>query len=156
MRAAAASPFSDTAFSMSFIRYKFSHALGPFHAGGYNRRMKNDMINENGFKFRHNGEDGWVDALPGIRRKTMLWGEKTLLATFYLAAGSRIPEHTHPEEQTGYLVSGRLTFHAEGRSVPAAAGDSWVFPGGMPHAVDVHEDSVVVEVFAPVRQDYKN
>jgi quercetin dioxygenase-like cupin family protein len=33
-------------------------------------------------------------------------------------------------------------------------GDSWCIPGGMEHAVEMIEDSVVVEVFSPVREEY--
>lgn len=107
------------------------------------------------FRFRSHGDDSFVEALPGIRRRTLVWGEKTLLAEFRLAAGSRIPEHSHPEEQTGYLVSGRLTFHvADMPPRETHPGDAWAIPGGVIHAVDVHEDSIVVEAFAPVRKDY--
>ena len=33
-------------------------------------------------------------------------------------------------------------------------GDSWCLPGGVEHSVVALEDSVVVEVFSPVREDY--
>jgi quercetin dioxygenase-like cupin family protein len=111
--------------------------------------MKNDV-----FKFRPHGVDGFVDMASGIRRRTLSWGERTLLAAFELAADSRIPEHSHPEEQTGYLVSGRMTFHVGGDSFETGPGDAWMVPGGVPHAVDVHEDSVAIEVFSPARKDY--
>ena len=35
-----------------------------------------------------------------------------------------------------------------------APGDSWSIPGGMPHGAEVLEDSVAIEVFSPVRDDY--
>lgn len=91
---------------------------------------------------------------PGIRRKTMTWGDRTLTAEFLLRAGSVLPMHAHPHEQTGYLVAGHmlLTIGAERHEV--RPGDSWCVPGGVVHGADVLEDSVAVEVFSPPREDY--
>lgn len=116
-----------------------------------------DEMNKSGkgFTFRAAGDDGMVDVLPGIKRRTLVWSERTLLAEFRLAAGSKIPEHHHPEEQTGCLISGRMVFFVAGERREVAPGDAWVFAGGTPHAVNVVEDSVVVEAFAPAREDYK-
>ncbi|MFA6448684.1 MAG: cupin domain-containing protein [bacterium] len=104
--------------------------------------------------FRGDGDDGYVDMAPGIRRRTLVHGERALLAAFRLEAGSRIPEHSHPEEQTGYLVSGAMTFYIGGETHSARPGDSWSIPGGVKHAVDVREDSLAIEAFSPVRKDY--
>lgn len=104
--------------------------------------------------FRAAGEDGYVTMASGIRRRTLVHADNTLLAAFRLDAGSHIPEHSHPEEQTGYLVSGHMTFHTGGDSRDTRPGDAWSIPGGVPHAVDVLEDSLVIEVFSPVRKDY--
>ncbi len=104
--------------------------------------------------YRKGGNDGYIEMLPGIRRRTLLWADMTLFAEFNLDAGSKIPEHSHPEEQTGYMLSGRMTFHGPDGDFEAEPGDSWVFPGGVPHSVDVHEDAHVIEVFSPARKDY--
>jgi len=90
----------------------------------------------------------------GIRFKTIANGEKTHLTEFHLAKGSVIAEHSHPQEQTGYLVSGRLTFRIGAETFAARPGDGWNIGGGVAHAVDVLEDSVVIEVFTPPREDY--
>jgi len=34
------------------------------------------------------------------------------------------------------------------------AGDSWCLPGNIEHSAEALEDSVVIEVFSPVREDY--
>jgi quercetin dioxygenase-like cupin family protein len=104
--------------------------------------------------FTHADGDGYLDVLPGIRRKTLSFGAETLMAEFRLEAGHPLPIHDHPEEQTGYLVSGRLrlTIGAETRDV--RPGDSWSIPGGVPHGAEVLEDAVAIEVFSPVRVDY--
>jgi quercetin dioxygenase-like cupin family protein len=103
----------------------------------------------------HANPTGYVPALAGIARKTMGVGAHTLLAEFKLAKSAVIPAHSHPQEQTGYLVSGHLRFMIAGVEHVVHAGDSWTIPGGVEHGVTVLEDSVAVEVFSPVRDDYR-
>jgi quercetin dioxygenase-like cupin family protein len=109
-----------------------------------------------GVRVTHAGPDGYVPALPGIQRKTLGWGAHTLLAEFKLSKGAVIPLHQHPQEQTGYLVSGQLIFTIAGAEFTMRPGDGWIIPGGVEHGVTVPEDSVVVEVFSPVREDYRD
>jgi quercetin dioxygenase-like cupin family protein len=104
--------------------------------------------------FLNGTDDGYVDALPGIRRKTLSYGAETLMAEFRLLAGYPLPIHDHPQEQTGYLVSGRIRLTIGGDTHDVAPGDSWSVPGGVPHGAEVLEDAVAVEVFSPVREDY--
>ena len=104
----------------------------------------------------HASPEGYVSALAGIRRKTLLEGGRTQLVEFRLAAGAVIPTHEHPQEQTGYLLSGQMTMTVAGQAHEVGAGDSWTIPGGVEHGVSVREDSVAIEVFSPVRRDYRN
>ncbi len=92
--------------------------------------------------------------IPGIRVRTLCFGDRTLMAEFLLAAGSLLPLHAHPHEQTGYLVTGRLILTAGEERREMAPGDSWCIPGDLAHQAQVVEDSVAVEVFSPVREDY--
>jgi quercetin dioxygenase-like cupin family protein len=92
--------------------------------------------------------------LEGVDIRTLAHGERTLMAEFRIAKGAVIPEHDHPQEQTGYLVSGRLKFTVRGETVVAEPGDSWCLPAGTVHGAEGLEETVVVEVFSPVREDY--
>lgn len=95
-----------------------------------------------------------VPALPGIERKTLAYGDKTLLVEFQLKKGSLLPRHAHPHEQTGYLVKGQMRLIIAGEVNDVRPGDSWSIAGGVEHGAEILEDSVAVEVFAPVRVDY--
>lgn len=101
-----------------------------------------------------NNDKGYIDVLDGVKRKTLVYGEKTLLAEFRLAGGKTLPLHSHPQEQTGYLVSGKITMNIEGEQHLFLPGNSWSIPGDVEHGAEILEDSVVVEVFSPVREDY--
>jgi quercetin dioxygenase-like cupin family protein len=93
-------------------------------------------------------------ALPGIRMKTLCYGERTLMTEFILERGSTLPVHSHPHEQTGYLVKGHMRLKIGEKEHEVVPGDSWCIPAGTEHGAQILEDSVAVEVFSPVRQDY--
>ena len=90
----------------------------------------------------------------GVELTTLVYGEKTLMSQFKIAKGSRVPAHSHPHEQTGIMISGRLRFNVDGEIFEAETGDSWCLPGGVEHSAEALEGSVIVEVFSPVREDY--
>jgi quercetin dioxygenase-like cupin family protein len=92
--------------------------------------------------------------LKGVRFKSLAHGEKTHLTEFRLDKGSDIPMHTHPHEQTGYLISGKMKFTIADEVFMAEAGDGWNIPGDVEHGVEVLESAVVIEVFSPAREDY--
>ena len=99
-------------------------------------------------------DTGFRRLLDGVEIRTLCHGDRTLLAEFRIAKGAVIPEHQHSQEQTGYLVSGKLRFTVRGEVAVAEPGDSWSLPAETVHGAEGLEDTVVVEVFSPVREDY--
>ncbi|MBN1383169.1 MAG: cupin domain-containing protein [Deltaproteobacteria bacterium] len=104
--------------------------------------------------FQEHSDSGYTSAVPGIRQKTLVYGEKTLMTEFLLKKDSRLPPHSHPHEQTGYLVSGRMRLLVGSEKYDVMPGDGWCIPGDVEHGAEILEDSVAVEVFSPVREDY--
>lgn len=104
--------------------------------------------------FMQRSSDGYITMLDGIERKTLAYGNATLMTEFRLGGGNPLPVHHHPYEQTGYLVSGRIRLKIGDEVFDAMPGDSWCIPADVPHGADIIEDSVAVEVFSPVREDY--
>ena len=98
---------------------------------------------------------GYRHALAGIERKTLVEGGHTQLVEFKLAGGAVIPAHAHPQEQTGYLVSGHLILAIAQVDHEMRPGDSWTIPGGVVHSAKIIQDSVAIEVFSPAREDYR-
>lgn len=96
----------------------------------------------------------WHELMPGIRVSTLVSGEKTLMSRFILEAGRTLPMHSHPHEQTGYLIQGHMTLTIGGVEYDVEPGDSWTIPGGVEHGAVIHQSSLALEVFSPVREDY--
>ena len=76
------------------------------------------------------------------------------LARFELTAGGVVPMHSHENEQVSFVVSGRLRFAMNGRTMDVTAGEVLQIPSGVPHEVRVVEDALVIDVFCPVREDW--
>ena len=89
----------------------------------------------------------------GIGRR-MLNGEALTLAQITLAAGAVVPEHEHANEQIATVLSGRLRFTVGGEEREVGPGESVLIAGGVPHRVEVLENAVVLDVFAPRREDW--
>ncbi len=102
-----------------------------------------------------------VEQFPGVIRRTLVSGENLTLVEVRLAPGAEVPEHTHPHEQAGHVASGRVHFRigdpaAGGFERELGPGDSYLIPGGLPHAVRAIDAATLVEVFSPVREEFAN
>ena len=97
---------------------------------------------------------GYETALPGIQMKTLCYGDRMLMTEFLLGQGSTLPMHSHPHEQTGYLVRGHIRLSIGPAEHDAGPGDCWSIPAGVEHGARILQDSVAIEVFSPVREDY--
>lgn len=104
--------------------------------------------------FYKKNESDYKTPMEGVHFKTLAFGEKLHLTEFKLAKGASVPLHAHPHEQTGYMVSGRMRFNIGGEIYDAETGDGWNIAGNVKHGVEVLEDSLVIEIFSPIREDY--
>ena len=83
-------------------------------------------------------------------------GDRITLGVIELDPGSIVPEHAHDNEQLGICLSGSLVFRVGEESRELGAGETWCIPGGVPHELQVGpEGAVVVDVFAPTRDDLR-
>ena len=104
--------------------------------------------------FQKHSKNGYTAAIPGIEQKTLVYGERTLMTEFLLKKGIRLPKHSHPHEQIGYLVNGRIRLSIGPEEKDMMPGDSWCIPSDVEHGAEILEDSVAIDIFSPVREDY--
>jgi quercetin dioxygenase-like cupin family protein len=98
--------------------------------------------------------EGYKELVSGVFMKPLSYGDNSLLCEFTFKKGAQIPPHQHPQEQTGYLVKGSLRFFGDEGETVVEPGYSWNFKGGVIHGAEALVESVAIEVFSPVRQDY--
>jgi quercetin dioxygenase-like cupin family protein len=90
---------------------------------------------------------------PSISRQ-FITADRITVARFELKRGGIVPTHAHENEQVSFVISGALKFIIDGREIIVTSGELLQIPGHVPHRVDVLEDTLVVDVFSPVRQDW--
>jgi len=95
-----------------------------------------------------------VEMAPGLFRRTLVSEDKLMICRFDLDTGVQIPKHSHPQDQAGYVVSGRIRITVQDRSLELGAGDTYCASSGVEHSALTLESAVVVDTFSPPRDDY--
>jgi unsaturated pyranuronate lyase len=96
-----------------------------------------------------------VSVLPGLKRRTLAQGQSLMMCEFTFDAQVEVPIHSHPHEQVGYLVEGRVEMNIDGKKNELVKGDSYYAPSNIPHGVVTLEPSVIMDTFYPPREDYQ-
>jgi quercetin dioxygenase-like cupin family protein len=90
----------------------------------------------------------------GLRRQVMSYSPSIMLVRHTMIQGWVGARHSHPHEQLVYIVRGRIRFQHPGGTFDAGPGNSFLVPGNVEHQASALEDSEVLDVFTPMRQDY--
>ena len=100
----------------------------------------------------------WADlssqALTESIQRRYITADRVTVARFELKKGGVVPRHAHENEQVSCVLTGSLRFQFDDREVVVGAGEVMQIPGGIAHEVAVLEDTVVMDIFSPVRQDW--
>ncbi len=96
-----------------------------------------------------------INVLPGLTRRTLAQNKCMMICEFKFDAHVEIPMHSHPHDQVGYLVEGRVEMNIDGEKFELCKGDSYSAPSNVPHGVFTLEPSVIVDTFSPPREDYR-
>ncbi len=92
---------------------------------------------------------------PSFGRQ-VIHGDSMTVARVYLKKGYTVPEHSHANEQISMMEQGSLRFVLAGEPVVVNAGDVLRIPPNVPHSAEALEDCVAVDLFSPVREDWRN
>lgn len=99
-------------------------------------------------------ESPTIEICPGITRRTVAHGEKMYQMLATLAAGSRMPAHSHPHEQIVHILEGKMRLIVDGVPHELSTGDSFYLTSNVPHGVETLEATRVLDTFSPPRTDY--
>ena len=81
--------------------------------------------------------------------RQVIHGDEMTVARVYLKKGSKVPRHSHANEQIMVLLEGKLTFVFDDREVVVEPGQILQIPGNEPHGVETLEDSIALDLFSP-------
>lgn len=96
-----------------------------------------------------------VEQVPGAFRRVLADGDHMMVIEWRMNAGVAVPAHNHPHEQSGYIISGQMNFHCDGRDYALYPGMGYVVSGGTAHSADFPAESVIIDIFSPPREDYR-
>lgn len=93
----------------------------------------------------------------GVSR-TAFRGDNALMVMNWLEPGMDVRPHSHPFEQLAYILSGRVRFTIGEEVVEVGPGEVVRIPPDVLHCGEPVGDEVAVnlDVFAPVRNDYRH
>ena len=81
-------------------------------------------------------------------------GEQGMIVWWDIKAGGHAAAHSHPHEQLVWMVTGKMDFRIGDECRVMGPGDVAVIPGGVEHEGFFPEDTLVMDIFAPPRQDF--
>jgi quercetin dioxygenase-like cupin family protein len=86
--------------------------------------------------------------------RQLIHTETMTLARVTLRQGAVVPLHEHENEQIATVLEGRVRFVVDGTERVVEAGSSVPLAANVPHEVEALVDSIVLDVFSPVRADW--
>jgi quercetin dioxygenase-like cupin family protein len=90
----------------------------------------------------------------GLKRRVLAYNDKLFLAEHEMLKGWTGKVHSHPHDQIVYVVRGHLKVTCQTKTFDVRTGDTFVVRGGVDHGASAFEDSLVIDVFTPCRDDY--
>lgn len=103
-----------------------------------------------------------VKAAEAKRRKSfdvvfdlLAVGPQSMMAIMHYKPENRVPFHSHPNEQSGYIISGRTRVRTGDTVCELGPGDSYVIPASVEHSIEIMEPTEELQVFTPPRDDFR-
>ncbi len=102
-----------------------------------------------------NQEKEYKDLGGGVLRKVLAYSEKLMNVELLFEEGAKGEMHSHPHEQIGYVIEGKLVFHEEGKEdVTLETGDSYYVAPNVSHGIDCLTKVKLLDIFTPMREDF--
>lgn len=101
-----------------------------------------------------------LDGIPPIQvfdgvRVRRVEGDLVTLAVVELDPHAVVPEHRHPSEQHGMVITGEMDFRVGEERRTLGPGGTWRIRSDVPHeAVAGPQGAVVIDVFSPIRTEW--
>jgi quercetin dioxygenase-like cupin family protein len=90
----------------------------------------------------------------GVKFEVLATGDKSMVTKMNYKIGDRVPLHSHPNEQSGYIISGEYEINYGEIHETLRKGDSYSIPENIEHSWEVIIGGIVIDVFTPPRADY--
>ena len=102
----------------------------------------------------HRWDEIALEKVTEMISRKFVTGDRETLAQVYLKRGAVVPIHAHESEQMTYVLQGALKMLVGGEEVTVREGEVLHIPTRVSHQVEALDDTFVLDVFSPIRQDW--
>ena len=95
-----------------------------------------------------------LESMSDVISRRVFSGERGMIAQVFLKKDAVVPLHSHESEQITWIMEGALKFELDAREVVVRKGELLLIPSNMPHRAVALEDTIDIDIFAPIRQDW--
>ena len=96
-----------------------------------------------------------TDLGGGVTRKILSYSKNLMTVELSFPKGATGAKHSHPHEQIGYIISGRLIYQEDGQEDKVLeTGDTYYRAPNVIHGVEILEDTMLLDIFTPMREDF--
>lgn len=90
----------------------------------------------------------------GVDFALLSHGPESMVTKMLYKKEDNPPSHKHPNEQSGYVISGKYVIVIDNTSHGIGPGDSYSIPRDVEHCIEIIEPGEIVDFFSPPREDY--
>jgi len=83
-----------------------------------------------------------------------IMGSQSMIVKWTLLKGAVVPMHFHPNEQITWITKGSVKVLSQGKEFIVKSGGVLIIPPNVPHEFFALEDTIDIDYFTPVRQDW--
>lgn len=94
------------------------------------------------------------EMIPGFKAR-FVHTERMTISYWEVEKGSKLPEHKHHHEQVSQVLEGEFELTVDGVKQLMVPGKLAVIPSNVLHSGLAITDCRIMDIFQPVREDYK-
>lgn len=95
-----------------------------------------------------------IDMGGGVIRQDFASGQNMNVLHWNISDGGIVGDHTHPQEQFGYVIKGGFDLHIGDRHVILGPGDAYLVPANVVHGFVAIGETEAIDVFSPVKTEF--
>ena len=96
-----------------------------------------------------------TDLGGGVIRKVLAYSKNLMTVELRFEKGAVGAPHSHPHEQIGYIISGKLVYQEQGQEDKIlGTGDTYYVAPNVVHGVQILEETKLLDIFTPMREDF--
>lgn len=97
-----------------------------------------------------------IEELSDTISRQYIYSGQSMLVKWIFKKGAVVPLHHHVNEQITWITQGAVRVYSQGNEFIVKAGELIIFHPHVPHEFLALEDTIDIDFFTPVREDWIN